>query len=345
MRIIRISTKVTLFQYLKSFPGNIESLDYTKITSESTALNCAFITEMIMDFTGEQDLFLTTNGRMTSGAFNFNIKTKTGKQSISINKSQLEIDAGYEGANSLCLIEAKNVISDDFLIRQLYYPYRLWSSNISKPVRSVFLTYTNGIFHFREYEFQKIKEYNSIKLIKERKYKIDDGVFNMEVLDQIISNARPKKEPQIPFPQANSFERVINLLELLYDNNILKSMDITSNYDFDSRQTSYYTDALRYIGFAHKTRLKGVVAYELTKAGKKLFDLTFNERKIALIRAILNHRVFLKVLNNTLANNGEPLTINEVVVLMKKSRLYNIKKESTFKKKSFNDSTMDELDS
>ena len=52
----------------------------------------------------------------------------------------------------------------------------------------------------------------------------------------------------IPFPQANSFERIINLCEILYENNTLSRDEITYRYDFDSRQTNYYTDAGRYLG-------------------------------------------------------------------------------------------------
>ena len=82
--------------------------------------------------------------------------------------SQIEIDGGYEGDSSLNLIEAKNYISDDFLIRQLYYPYRLWSNKIGKRVRPIFLTYSNGIFHLREYEFVTPELYNSIRLIQHK---------------------------------------------------------------------------------------------------------------------------------------------------------------------------------
>ena len=42
---------------------------------------------------------------------------------IKVNNSQIEIDGGYEGAESLTIIEAKNNIADDFIVRQLYYPY------------------------------------------------------------------------------------------------------------------------------------------------------------------------------------------------------------------------------
>ena len=150
------------------------------------------------------------------------------------------------------LIEAKNSLSKDFIIRQLYYPYRLWSNKITKNVRSIFLTYTNGIFHLREYTFENINHYNSIKLVKQQKYAIKDEVINLESIQKILYESRTIEEPKVPFPQANSFERIINLCELLNENLSLTKGDITENYDFDERQTNYYSDAARYLGLIDK---------------------------------------------------------------------------------------------
>lgn len=143
------------------FPSFLESIDYTDITSESIAINCAFVSNILHDFTGEEKLFPTVCGRMSSSLFDFKINSGQKTFKINVENSQIEIDGGYEGDKSLNLIEAKNYISDDFLIRQLYYPYRLWSDKITKRVRPIFLTYSNGIFHLREYEFTDPYLYNS----------------------------------------------------------------------------------------------------------------------------------------------------------------------------------------
>ena len=49
-----------------------------------------------------------------------------GAENIEVHNSQIEIDAGYEGLQKLALIEAKRDLSIDFLVRQLYYPFRTW---------------------------------------------------------------------------------------------------------------------------------------------------------------------------------------------------------------------------
>ena len=47
--------------------------------------------------------------------------------------SQVEIDGGISKEKyALALLEAKNSISEDFLIRQLYYPFRLWNKKYPK---------------------------------------------------------------------------------------------------------------------------------------------------------------------------------------------------------------------
>ena len=197
------------------FPTFLESIDYKDITSESIAINCAFVSKILHDFTGEENLLPTVSGRMSSSVFDFTINSGQNILKINVDNSQIEIDGGYEGDSSLNLIEAKNYISDDFLIRQLYYPYRLWSNKIGKRVRPIFLTYSNGIFHLREYEFVTPELYNSIRLIQHKKYAVQEGGINVENIQNILDSIQVVKEPELPFPQADSFERVINLCELL----------------------------------------------------------------------------------------------------------------------------------
>lgn len=209
------------------FPASLESLDYRDITSEATAVNCSFVSKILHDFTEEENLFPTVSGRMSSSSFSFDINSSKGLFNVNVENSQVEIDGGYEGDNSLNLIEAKNYISDDFLVRQLYYPFKLWSSKIQKQVRPIFLTYTNGVFHLREYAFVNVNHYNSLVLVKHKKYTIQEGSFNIELLSEIIDRTRDVKEPEVPFPQANSFERVINLCELLKQKEFITKEEIT----------------------------------------------------------------------------------------------------------------------
>ncbi|MBR8536860.1 hypothetical protein KDU71_14895 [Carboxylicivirga sediminis] len=312
-----------------AFPHHIESIDYNNITSESTAINCAFIAGILSDFTGETQLYPTINGRMGSSVFNFNISTTSGSISMTVNNAQLEIDAGYEGKDAIYLIEAKNVLSDDFLVRQLYYPFRLWSGQSRKPIHPIFLTYTNGIFHLREYTFDKADDYNSIRQVKEKRYAFTGEAIDIESIRNIIRNNPCVIEPSVPFPQANSFERLINLCELLHIHGSLKRTFITDNYAFDARQTNYYTDAGRYLDVIGKQKINGDVEFFLTATGEKLFEAPIVRRTRQFIELILSHTVFKEVFKAYLLQHEMPGK-DEIVSIMQSSQLYNINSEATY---------------
>ncbi|WP_313375362.1 type II restriction enzyme [Chishuiella sp.] len=313
------------------FPTFLESLDYRDITSEATAINCAFVSKILHDFTNEENLLPTVSGRMSSSFFKFDINSSKGLFKVNVGNSQVEIDGGYEGDSSLNLIEAKNYISDDFLIRQLYYPYKLWSSKIEKQVRPIFLTYTNGIFHLREYAFTNINHYNSIVLVKHKKYAVQEGALNIETIQEILEKTKTVKEPEIPFPQADSFERVINLCELLKQKEFITKEEITQNYDFDVRQTDYYSNAGKYLGLLEikKDPLNNQIGCYLTKKGKQIFSTNLIERQKEFLSIIISHLVFKETLKLFL-ENGEMPSKKDIVEIMKISKLHNINSDTTY---------------
>ena len=313
------------------FPTFLESLDYRDITSESTAINCAFVSKILHDFTEEDSLLPTVSGRMSSSSFGFSINSGKGLFNVNVGNSQIEIDGGYEGDNSLNLIEAKNYISDDFLVRQLYYPYKLWSGKIHKQVRPIFLTYTNGIFHLREYAFTNINHYNSLILVKHKKYVVQDGAINIEIIQEILDKTKIVKEPEIPFPQADSFERVINLCELLKQKDFITKEEITQSYDFDARQTDYYSNAGRYLGLLEtgKDSLSGQIGCYLTPKGKQVFSINLIDRQKEFMKIIVSHSAFKQTLK-LYFENGEMPTKENIVEIMKKSKLHKVGSDSTY---------------
>ncbi|MDE5069059.1 MAG: translation elongation factor [Trichodesmium sp. St4_bin8_1] len=210
------------------FPREIETIDYTNLYSESSALLCAFNIGILHDLVGSETQF-TVSGRMSTGIFDFYIKNYLKNQlyTINVTNSQCEIDGGFETDNFLILIEAKNYKVEDFLIRQLYYPYRLWSKKISKKVIPVLMTYSNDIFSFFIYDFVDILDYNSITLIEQKNYEIASEKIQSSEINLLLSKIKVVPEPaNIPFPQADKFDRLIDLISLLLENG-LTSNDIT----------------------------------------------------------------------------------------------------------------------
>ena len=312
-----------------SLPIHIESIDYNNLYSESASLNCAYLSGIIDDVAGE-DTLPTVSGRMSSGQFDFNIRNvvRGNTYPIRITNSQVEIDGGYESLNKLVLLEAKNFTSDDFLIRQLYYPYRLWQNKVNKEVIPVFLTYSNDVFSFFIYRFNNILEYNSLELVEQRNYIIAPESINLDDIYEILQNVQIVHEPEVPFPQADTFTRVIDLLGLLMDNEELTSDYITTNYAFDPRQTSYYTSAVIYLGLVEKRRDRNTVYYYLSDYGKQIMTKRHKQKSLALVQAILKHEVFNKVLREYF-NTASPVPRNAISNIMNTCFLYNVATQST----------------
>ena len=157
-------------------PDYFESLDLHDIRSEASAINVMSITGILDDFLGEDRMVQTVSGRMGSGNFEFYVSDYQKsepiekKPLIQVQNSQVEIDGGFENENVFTLIEGKNVVHSNFLIRQLYYPARLWAEKIHKPIRPVFMVYSNNIFRLLEYEFTDLRYYNSLQLRGNRDY-------------------------------------------------------------------------------------------------------------------------------------------------------------------------------
>ncbi|WP_131668517.1 type II restriction enzyme [Psychrobacter pygoscelis] len=309
------------------FPPYIETIDPNLITSESSSVLCADLCSILNNFTKEEDLFSTISGRMGSGEFDFHIKGKSRVYDFNVKNSQIEIDAGYEGLNNIYLIEAKNTLSKDFIIRQIYYPYRTWlNKSLNKEIKNLYLTYSNGIFYLREYVFEDEYDPLSLKLIKSKRYSIINKELTLDYLKEILqSNLSPLNSQGAPFPQADDFNKVINLCEELlkkqsidYDDEDLSysipglyKSEISEIYDFTSRQADYYANAARYLGLVSINK-KFVT---LTELGLKVMQLPLTEKQIEFAKLILSSSPFAKTFKAYLENNGSLslVTAKEVV--------------------------------
>lgn len=315
-----------------SVPAYLQSLMPQFLVSEAISLNCAHACGILSDFLEDEAIVPTVSGRMGSGDFAFDIDTASGVKRLSVSNSQIEIDAAYEGIHSLSLFEAKRDLSDDFLVRQLYYPFRVWSGRVAKPVKPVFLIFSNGVFYLYQYRFADPGNYNSLELVKQKNYMIGTEIALAD-LESLLNTARPAREPDIPFPQANSMARLINLIELLYAKPMAKD-EITSRYGFDSRQTNYYTDAGRYLDLVERTRdSERNTIFRLSPLGRRVMEMPFRERQLAIAAQILRHRAFKDTLQLRL-RCGEMPDAAAIVRLMKGAELYHVDADSTYYRRS-----------
>jgi hypothetical protein len=326
----RVSYNQNLRPIQVDFPQDITTIDPSNLYSESSALHCAHVTGMMEDLLGEQS-YQTISGRMSSREFDFNIRTTNGNERLmTIRNSQIEIDGGYESQSQFMIVEAKNETVDDFLVRQLYYPYRLWQERTTKQVKPVFFTYSNDIFSFFVYEFTDPMRYNSLRLIEQKDYIITHEDIQLEDVLDVLDSTRIFGEPNIPFPQADSFTRVVDLLGLLVDND-LNSDQITSNYDFDERQTGYYTSACMYLGLIEKYYIlhSRTAHFRLTESGRAIMRRATKPKFLGLVSCILVHEPFRQVLIEYI-QTGSPPERERVVQIMRGCNLYNVNSESTY---------------
>lgn len=215
--------------------SDLQSLKPDNLFSEAVSLNYALATWMIKDLVWEV-CELTVSWRMKSSDFKFNISNPISwdDREIEVHNAQIEIDWWYESKSKLILVEAKKWKCDDFIIRQLYYPYRLRKGKVNKEVVPVFMTESNWVFSFFIFKFEDENNYNSIKLVKQVNYIVDFKPITEKDVNSLLKNTKTVKEPEVPFPQANDFEKCINLLEFLENWEKTKE-EIAIEYSFDER--------------------------------------------------------------------------------------------------------------
>ncbi len=305
----------------RELPLHITTLEPSNIYSESSAIICAFLSGMIDDVLGETTNF-TVLGRMSTGTFDYKIRNlKTGLfHDIKVTNSQCEIDGGFEGESQFAIVEAKSETINDFIVRQLYYPYRLWNSKIKKEVVPIFLTISNDIFTFYRFHFGEEDLYNSLKLVSEHRYCISKSDIEMSDIRSILAEAKTVLDNEdIPFPQADSFPRIIDLLGRLYNaNEFLTKDEITLIYAFNERQTNYYVTAAIYLGLVtRKRKAKQKVTFSLSEQGFYIMSQHPQKRNIELVKCILQHRIFHDSLTAWL-EKADTLSKEEILFIMDK---------------------------
>lgn len=262
------------FELLSSQIGNSEMqhLDYT------------FNAGLLHQHYKADVLHQTIRGRKFTPAFSFQFNSN----SINVEGVQIEVDGGYEGEEILTLIEAKNIKTDNFVIRQLYYPFRAWKHNIpNKDIKLSFFTHNNGIYTLHDFFFSDPNNYNSIEQLKTAHYRI--------VSSRKISSFKLPLNPSGKniIPQADDLHKVIGLVEYV-SKGITTSQSMADALGFDKRQSSYYREAAEALGFIYIANNE----YHLTEAGKALISKKDKDRNNFLAEQIMNIPIFFKVFSN-----------------------------------------------
>ncbi|EMI4815940.1 hypothetical protein V6N98_001375 [Campylobacter upsaliensis] len=142
--------------------------------SEMQHLDFAYASSLIRTFMQDESLVLSIRGRKYTPEFDFNTKLY---QNIKIKSVQTEVDSGFESREKIVLVEAKNNLAQNVIIRQLYYPLRQWSIHTQKEITTLFFEKRSDEFLIWEFIFNDIKNYNSIELKRSAKFIINKGIL------------------------------------------------------------------------------------------------------------------------------------------------------------------------
>lgn len=280
---------------------NIKTIPWFQFNSESQIIDAAFISSILKTFTQESEMFLTIRGRRRSPEFGYSINTNHGMKHFNVSGVQIEVDAGYEGSK-IFVIEAKLGIRKDFIIRQLYYPFRMWNSlGLGKEVVPILLTYSNRVFSLRKYRFNDLNQYDSIYLEDKSDY-IFEEPSEPKSIAQILER-RQMKTPLvgIPFPQADTIQTVLDLIELISTGPVSRD-EIAEKFEFDVRQSDYYGNAAAYLGLAlHKDS-----SFAPTEDTRNFVQKNRTERIIDIVTRIAELPVFNKVLEDAASGTSTP---------------------------------------
>lgn len=298
----------------------LETLKQNSISSESNALDYAYIASILKTFTGEKNLWLTIRGRQYSASFDLEIPSLGRKQTIS--SVQIEVDGGYESNQAIYLIEAKMGSRDNINIRQLLYPYLNWSTRTSKKIIPIFFTYSNGVYTLTEFSLSSTL--GDVNINRTEAYALADTQLTIDDLRDTFRHCINKTPltPDAPFPQANDLNKVVDTV-IAVNNGIDNKTDLADLFDFDPRQADYYANASIFLDFIERSD-EGFV---LTTTGKSLCDEPSRAKRALLIFKQLSRIAIVQpVIKKFLSNGLDEQAIDYRAFAEEISELFNLSK-------------------
>lgn len=282
--------------------GELRTLPWsTGPASESQALDMALAAGMLDDFLEDEGVRLTVRGRRRAPAFDFDFRCQTKTERVNVEGVQIEVDSGLEG-QAIHLVEGKLGARTNFHVRQLYYPLRMWRSEVpSKEVNAIFMSWSNKRFAFRKLGFNPLDEYHAIHLVKALDYVLEEEA-SLPSLAELLDRTRPTTLPiAAPFPQADDMRRVIDIVDAVAMGRESKT-EIAELYDFDKRQADYYANAATFLGLLERSEN----GFLLSPLGRELRSGTLARRSILISERVASLPVFREALVAILEQNVSP---------------------------------------
>ncbi|HEX5429557.1 MAG TPA: hypothetical protein VFX17_00570 [Patescibacteria group bacterium] len=274
--------------------------------SEMEYLDYSIYTGVLEKILGLGSMYPSIRGRGRSRSFNFFVN----RHQVDVSGVQLEVDSGLEAEHAIVLIEAKMETPEDFIVRQLYYPYRHFGLiSPYKKIVPTFFTYDlgNKVYKYWVYDFKNDVDYNSIYLKSVHAFKI----ISTEPVE--LSELKPLENTQIAdIPQANDLDKIITMV-FGVNEKIDDYKKIAKYFEFNERQSSYYRQAAESLGLISSHKGK----YYLTDKGQKLIKLSTSERNIFFIKLISEYELVKSSLD--ILQHKSVLTDGDLVKLVRQN--------------------------
>lgn len=242
---------------------------------EAQYIDHAFNAGLIEQFAGVSPLYLTIRGRERTGSFRY----RFGGGEVVVDGVQIEVDAGYEGARDLLLIEAKIGRPRYLNVRQLYYPWRHFRQLAPhKTIRPIVLIYDIATtrYELHEVTFATTEDPTTWLHRQSRAFRL----FGPEQ-QRLADLFNPTAQTRTPLvPQADDLTRITRLLELSEDG--LDKWELAAALGVAERQVRYYREAAEYLGLVEPSE------YRASAAGRQLLRAGPQPRRRWLASAVVN---------------------------------------------------------
>ncbi|MFZ0897373.1 MAG: hypothetical protein WAZ77_22950 [Candidatus Nitrosopolaris sp.] len=286
------------------------SASFLKAESEGVLLEYANSCGLLEKVTGTQNLIQTFRGRTTTPNFSFEVD---GSQ-LTVNRAQIEVDAGFENAEEIILFEAKIGVPSSFGIRQLYYPFRT-AYQSGKRMRNFFFGLKKDVdrrlYLFWEYEFDPFDIFESIKLVQCKKYHIK---ISKRLSVKEYQNVRPMENKK-EIPQADDVNKISEFPLRVFEGYDTADK-IKQAFGFVNRQSSYYRHASEILGLVSRDK-NG--RYKLSDRGENYLNLSSQRKSQYICKLLLEFPIVNQMFLDISIEPGKVIKRQNIVDLLKKN--------------------------
>jgi hypothetical protein len=131
--------------------------------------------------------------------------------------------------------------------------------------------------------------------------------ISLDEISNIVRHAKITDEPAgIPFPQADSMQKIIDAMELISHYPGITDGDLAYKMAIVNRQGGYYSNACKYLGLIERDRTGGSYKNSLSRKGKEIQSMPLKMRMLEIIKLIARHETFNRFINEYLEQGNLP---------------------------------------